>query len=160
MSYAKNTTVSAARSEAEIKDLLRKYGADQYMSGEGGGRAIIGFSCRERKVRFELRFPAKDDERFTHVKRANRYYKEKRTEKGAAEAYEQEIRRLWRALALVIKAKLEAVDSGITTFENEFLAHIILPDGSTVGATVAPRLAEAYSSGKMPLLLPGMGETS
>jgi hypothetical protein len=61
----------------------------------------------------------------------------------------------WRALALVIKAKLEAVESGITTFEEEFLAHIVLPDGTTLGQWAAPRLAHVYDTGAMPPMLPG-----
>jgi hypothetical protein len=65
----------------------------------------------------------------------------------------------WRALALVIKAKLEAVAAGITTVEQEFLAHIVLPDGhTTVGTWMAPQLAAAYDAGTMPALLPGVSE--
>ena len=48
----------------------------------------------------------------------------KRDQKGA---HEQERRRLWRALLLNIKAKLEAVESGISVFDEEFMAHIVLP---------------------------------
>ena len=44
-------------------------------------------------------------------------------------AWEQVCRQRWRALLLIIRAKLEAVASGITTLENEFLANIVLPDG-------------------------------
>lgn len=39
--------------------------------------------------------------------------------------WEQACRQAWRALALVIKAKLEAVDAGIVTFEEEFMAQIV-----------------------------------
>jgi len=55
---------------------------------------------------------------------------------------------------LVIKAKLEAVETGITTFQDEFLAHIMLPDGSTVSEFVGPQLEIAYENGEMPRLLP------
>ncbi|MCF7821873.1 MAG: hypothetical protein K9M17_05480 [Mariprofundaceae bacterium] len=65
-------------------------------------------------------------------------------------------RQAWRALNLVVKAKLEAVESGITTFEDEFLAHIMLPDGSTVGHLMRPQLEAAYDSGSMPKGLPGL----
>jgi hypothetical protein len=76
----------------------------------------------------------------------------------AEAAWEQATRQRWRALALVIKAKLEAVDSGITEFEDEFLAHILLPNGTTVGEHVRPGIAQAYESGTMPPLLAiGMG---
>jgi hypothetical protein len=66
----------------------------------------------------------------------------------------EEMRR-WRALALAVKAKLEVVESGIATFEEEFMAHIVMPDGRTVGEHVAPRIEEAYTSGQPLALLPG-----
>jgi hypothetical protein len=56
---------------------------------------------------------------------------------------------------LAIKAKLEAVEQGITEFESEFMAHIVMPDGKTVGHHVLPQISAAYSTGKMPKLLPG-----
>jgi hypothetical protein len=159
MSYAEKTSVSPEKSKAEIETLLKKYGADQFISGWGDGRAMIGFRCQNRFIRFELPFPDPTEERFTHVKHRGRYFATRRTEAQVSEAVDQEIRRRWRSLALVIKAKLEAVETGITTFENEFLSHIVMPDGRTVGQHVSPRIAEAYESGKMPPLLPGPGET-
>ncbi len=59
-----------------------------------------------------------------------------------------------RWLALVIKAKLEAVESGITMFEEEFLAHIVLPDGKTAGEHVIPAIESSYQTGKVKALLP------
>jgi hypothetical protein len=77
-----------------------------------------------------------------------------RTASSAVEQFEQACRQRWRALALVIKAKLEAVESGITCFEDEFLAHIILPSGQQVGEWLRPQLKLAYDKGSMPALLP------
>lgn len=59
-----------------------------------------------------------------------------------------------RALLLVIKAKLEAVASGISIFEDEFLANVVLPDGRLVGQEVREKIANAYESREMPQLLP------
>lgn len=53
-----------------------------------------------------------------------------------------------------IVAKLEAVEAGITEFEDEFLAHIVLPSGNTVGNWVRPQIAKSYATGEMPLMLP------
>lgn len=65
-------------------------------------------------------------------------------------------RQRWRCLLLGIKAKLECAAAGITTIENEFLAHIVMPNGFTVSESIAGNLAEAYSGNKMvPLLGPG-----
>jgi hypothetical protein len=69
-------------------------------------------------------------------------------------AYDQEVRRRWRALGLVIKAKLESVESGIETFESAFMANIVMPDGKTFGKYAGPAIESAYSTGKVPLLLP------
>jgi hypothetical protein len=66
----------------------------------------------------------------------------------------QEERARWRALLLVLKAKLEAVESGISTIEREFLADVLLPNGMTIGAWLQPQLEAAYEGGGMPELLP------
>jgi hypothetical protein len=165
MTFADKTSVSPEKSRAEIEGLLRKYGADQFISGwedtaQGGGRAMIGFRCKDRFIRFELQIPPYTDERFVFAKHPRHTFRQRRTENQRDQAHEQEIRRMWRALALVIKAKLEAVESRITTFENEFMAHIVLPDGKTVGQHIVPAIADAYSTGKLPRLLPALGETS
>ena len=59
---------------------------------------------------------------------------------------------------LVIKAKLEAVEAQISTIEDEFLAHIALPDGRTVGEWLGPQLGAVYAQHAMPALLPGTGD--
>jgi hypothetical protein len=56
------------------------------------------------------------------------------------EAWEQACRSRWRALLLCIKAKLEACAVGITTFDSEFLAHIVTGDGRTVAERIVPQL--------------------
>lgn len=43
---------------------------------------------------------------------------------------------------------------GYTTFEVEFLANLVLPNGQTVADDVLPKVAKGYESGKMPNLLP------
>jgi hypothetical protein len=68
-------------------------------------------------------------------------------------------RQRWRALALVIKAKLEAVESGIATFDEEFMNWILLPNGQTVGDMIRPKIEQVYLTGELPPLLLGIGET-
>jgi hypothetical protein len=69
----------------------------------------------------------------------------------------------WRALLLVIKAKLESVESNIETFEHAFLAQIVMPNDQTVSEILNPIIAFAYKSGKMPKQLgpapPGTEDT-
>ncbi len=79
----------------------------------------------------------------------------RRADSVAEKNWEQACRQRWRALALVIKAKLEAVSAGISVFEDEFLANIVLPDGQLVGQWLRPQLAVSYEGGRMPPLLPG-----
>ncbi|MCJ2127689.1 hypothetical protein MKK51_02295, partial [Methylobacterium sp. E-045] len=40
---------------------------------------------------------------------------------------------IWRALFIILKAKLVAIDRGVSTVEQAFLAHAVLPDGPTIG---------------------------
>lgn len=148
--YAAETSVSSEKSRSEIEATLARYGASGFMYGWHGANAIVAFECAGRRVRFDLPLPARDDPAFTHTPGRNL----RRSPTQQAAAYEQAVRQRWRALALVIKAKLEAVESGITLFEDEFLAHIVLPNGDQVGAWLRPQLARAYESGSMPPLLP------
>lgn len=152
MAYAENTSVSVEKSKAEIESTLMRYGANEFVSGWDQDKALIGFKCRDRFIRFELPLPKRDDRAFTHTpNRGNA-----RTDREAYKAWEQACRQRWRALALCIKAKLEAVESGITTFEDEFLAHIVMSNGQTIGQSLVPRLEQACDPSKMPKLLPGL----
>lgn len=147
--YAQGTTVNSDKSRAEIEATLRRYGATSFMYGSAPNRAVIAFEAFDRRVKFELPLPSQMDATFIMTPGG----KKTRTPAQAIAAWEQACRQKWRALALCIKAKLEAVESGITTFEAEFLAHIVLPNGSTVHAEIASSVSAAYHSGKvMPLL--------
>lgn len=150
--FAENTSVASDRSRAEIERVLQRYGAEQFMYGWEGTRSVVGFRARGRMIRFVLPLPDRAARDFTHTPGRGR----QRSAAQAAEAYEQAVRQCWRALALVIKAKLEAVEAKITSFEDEFLAHTMLPDGSTVGEWAAPQLEKAYAAGTMPTLLPAL----
>lgn len=155
--FAARTDVPAEKSRMEIEAILRRYGASQFISGWDETRAVIGFSLAGRQIKFILPMPSPEDEAFTTF-RDRHGFKKWRTESSAQSQYEQAVRQRWRALALVIKAKLEAVESQITTVEAEFMAHIVLPDGSTVGDVMRPQIESAYETGRMPPLLPHYGE--
>lgn len=143
MPYAEATTVSPEKSQAQISETLRKYGAGGFMYGWEGQQAMVAFVAHGRRIRFLLPLPERDD---YGVSSAGR----RRNAQQVDSAYEQALRTRWRALLLAIKAKLEAVETGITTFEEEFAAHILLPDGSSVGEHVLPLIEEAYRTGGMP----------
>lgn len=154
--YAANTEVSVERSKAQIEATLTRYGADQFMAGWDPDRAFIGFRCHGRHVKFVLPLPRRDAEEFRYS-RVNQYAaRNLRSADAQLKAWEQACRQRWRALALCIKAKLETVESGITTFEDEFLAHIVLPNGETAGQWMHPQIESAYETGTMPSLLPAL----
>ena len=151
--YAANTKVTSEKSKAEIERTLTRYGADQFIYGWDGNSAIVGFRMEQRQVKFILPLPSRNGGEFTKTPTGKA-----RSKQSADAAYEQAVRQKWRAMALVVKAKLEAVESGITTFDDEFMAHIVLPDGSTVGHFMRPQIETAYERGNMPLMLPDFSE--
>lgn len=145
--YAQNTTVSSEMSRIEIEKLLIKYGAGQFIYGSMPGFSMIGFTMYDRQVKFVLPMPKYEDYRLTPTGRV-------RTQNSQMTEWEQACRQRWRALKLVIQAKLEAVECGISVFEDEFMANIVLPDGSTVGDFMRPQIQQAYLTGQPPKLLP------
>lgn len=147
--YASETTVSQEKSRAEIEATLKRYGAASFMYASEPTAAMIGFRINERMVKFILAMPDPAAREFTHTPAKG----QPRSPAEATKAWEQAGRQRWRALALVIKAKLEAVAAGITTIEDEFLAHTVLPDASTVGEFMKPQLAIAYETRQMPAAL-------
>ncbi len=147
--YAANTDVTPDRSRAEIERTLQRYGATGFLYGWKNNQAMLGFEMDRRQLRFVMALPDLQAAEFQTTPTGRQ-----RTSNAAQEAWEQASRQRWRALALVIKAKLEAVESGIATFEEEFLAHIVLPSGQTVGQWMLPQVEQAYLTGQMPALLP------
>lgn len=129
MAYAERTSVSVDKTKTEINGLLRKYKATATAVFEEDTRAAIAFQMHERRIMFHLPLDKKD--------------------------VDQKRRARWRGLLLCIKAKLESVDAGIESFEDAFLAHVMMPDGLTVGQHTRPMIKKSYESGEMQSLLPG-----
>ncbi len=141
MSYAENTKVPAFRSQAEIRKILSKYRATAFAFAENNNMAMVQFEMNAKRIKFLMPLPVK------HVT------KDKRGYLMSEKKVEQSTRSKWRALVLAIKAKLESVEAGIATFEQEFMAHILLPNGQTVGDIVLPEIENSYSNKQMPPLL-------
>ena len=99
MTYAAKTRVPIEQTRTEIERLVRRYGANGFVSGWQGQVARIEFLCKERHIRFSVMVPEQP----------------------------QASRQKWRALLLLVKAKLEAVDAGIATFEQAFVGDIVMP---------------------------------
>ena len=154
MTYARNTTVSAMRTRNEIEETLERYGADGFAYATQGNLATVIFAMENRRIRFVLELPDPGDFRHT-----NHSPPRERSDRAQREAHDQACRQRWRALLLVIKAKLEAVTAGISTIETEFLANIVLPDNTTAGEWMLPQIDRAYRTGDMPPLLPAAGNS-
>jgi len=146
--YAYQTSVPVDRSKSEIERTLMRYGADKFAYARDTSSTVIGFRFKGRIVKLTLNLP--DPKNFELTSRGR-----ERSNKIALHDWERACRQQWRALHLVIKAKLEAVDSGIATFEDEFLAYTCLPNGSSVSEFMQPQIESAIETGKMPKLLVG-----
>lgn len=147
--YASQTSVSVDKSIAEIRRTLGRYGAEKFAYAEGVGEAMVIFQANGRRVKFTLVMPDPNSIDFTQTPSG----RARRDSEAAYKAWEQACRQRWRALNLVIKAKLEAVEAGITSFEAEFLANIMLPGGQTTGEFILPQIEKAYETGEMPKML-------
>jgi hypothetical protein len=133
MTFARESEVPIERSRQEIEKILERYGASHFGYGTMPGSAVVMFEASNRRIKFAL--PLNPPPNLTEKQHA------------------QFLRTRWRCLCLAIKAKLECVESGISTFEREFLANIVLPNGKTVGDHAQPFIEQAYSAKKMPPML-------
>lgn len=138
--YAEKTRVPVSQSRSEIEKLLDRHKAKQYGTAVDydARTARVQFRLHDRIVRFVITLP--DPKKL-----------------GNGSRLEQAERQRWRALLLVIKAKLESVENGIELFEEAFLANIVMPGDQTVAEIVRPAIAQSYKSGKQ-LLLPAAAE--
>jgi hypothetical protein len=125
--YAEKTKTPVQNTITEIQRTVAKFGGEQFLHASMEDRLVVGFSMEGRQVRFQV--PQYQDDG-------------------------QRSRSVARALFLVLKAKLVAVDSGVSVFEDEFLGNIVLPDGRLLAQHVKPHLITAYSTGEIPPMLP------
>jgi hypothetical protein len=114
----------------EIERLVRKYGAKGFASAWQGQSARVEFLCHDRHIRLTVTVP----------------------ESAQAE------REKWRALLLLVKAKLVAVDAKIASFEEAFFSDIVMPEtGKTVYEMAREPVRIAYAERKDVPLLGGPG---
>lgn len=127
--YAEATKVPVSRSQDDIRLMLRKVGADQIGVMEGNGQGYVVFKVRDTLYRIASpKIALKRDP-------------------------EQEQRRQWRAILLLVKAKGVAIAEGISTVEKEFLADAVMPDGTTLADHSHKLISDAYTQGGPPKLL-------
>src|SRR5262245_9934036 len=134
--FAKKTRVPVTNTRQEIERLLERHKAKQYGTAVDYEQCVarVQFRLQDRIVRFVVTLPNPE-------------------KLGRGDRFAQAERQRWRALLLVIKAKLESVESGIELFEEAFLANIVMPNDLTMAQVVRPYIADAYASGRMPRAL-------
>jgi hypothetical protein len=96
-----------------------------------------------RQIRFSIPLPTADDMpkgdgRNTAISPTRR-----------TEMAEQARRQKGRALMLVIKAKLESIESKVETLEQAFLANVVLADSLTVYERTQQLIAFEYETGRV-----------
>jgi len=110
--YARGTQVPVEQTQMEIAQTLRRYRATHATFDQRPDVAVLGFRLGTTPVRIDCPMPP-------------------RAGYPLAFEYESEVRRRWRALALIVKAKLEGIAAGITTVEAEFMANVVDGHGHT-----------------------------
>ncbi len=137
--YAARTTVSPERSKAELESILRRYGADQIMTGwSQDGLVFLAFRLKGRAIKFTHQLP-------------------QRRKFGSESQYQQAVRQRWRAMVLWVRSQLEWIEIGEVPIEEVFLSQLVLPGGRTVAEESLPTIRKAFETGTMPKLLPFLG---
>jgi len=149
--YAAKTAVSPERSRNEIERLLARFGASQfgYLTDQAACKAHIIFVYRGLRIRISVGLPNGND-----PERAKTATGRERSGNQIQLELDREVRRRWRSLTLLVKAKLVAVIDGVATFEEEFLPYILWGDGRTTAEQLSGKVLEIEKSGKTPKLLP------
>jgi hypothetical protein len=157
--YASGTGVSVDRSRAELDRLLSRYGASKRLTSvdDENGEAYVGFFIHERTVKLRIPLPKLND--FATKYDGRSQGQRKVSQEAQAKLYEQACRERWRVFVLLVKAKLETVELGLSTVEREFMADICLPNGRTVGQLMESVIQDAYATGKVPKLPAYTGES-
>lgn len=147
MAYAEGTTVPVEKSIGEIVGLVKKAGAQRVAQYEEPERFTVQFELGNRQVRFRVALPSVDEMPKFDGRRATLTNAQRLAKRDQAH------RQRARALLLVIKAKLESVESGVETFEQAFLPNVVMADGSTVYERIAEPIALEYTTGRPTTML-------
>jgi hypothetical protein len=146
--YAQGTSVPIDRSRAEIEQALRRRGATAFGYSTEGNHSQIMFKMMNRTIRLTVQRPSRDDKMIRYDGHGRKLSNDQADVRA-----DREHRRRWRALVLILKAKLEAIHSGVLSIEEEFMPYMLLGDGRTVAEWAAEGLTTALDEGRMPRLL-------
>lgn len=145
--YAEGTEVPVERSRFEIERMLQRAGALKVGVMSEPGAATVYFHSKDGwDVQLRILLPTASDALKVKDRRGWVLGEAKRQE-----WLDQRAREKWRQLAFVLKAKLTSLDLGIETFEQVFLAHLVL-GGRPVGERLLPAVRAAKQKGSELLL--------
>jgi hypothetical protein len=137
--YAQGTKVPVEQTQAEIRKLAKRYGAERFALAEGPEGDRIAFTFRDRRYAFMVMQPIQDPPN------ARPWYRQ--TAYGSiTDQADAEYRRRWRTRLLWLKTVLEFATNEATPGEADaaLAGYLMLPDGRTV--------AELIGSGGMALI--------
>jgi hypothetical protein len=128
-----DTSVPIERTKEAIRSLLRKYeGVRGFQFREDWGTDTIGFEFgRLEKGKdadgkaVEVPVVVKMMIHVAHEGRKKSQY--------SGKDWEQRERQVWRALYHYLKSQLEAVEFGLRSFTDAFMADIVMREGRTIG---------------------------
>jgi hypothetical protein len=118
--------VPVDRTKMEIETMLADYGASDFAYSVDPVGALVVFEAEGRRLRFNVPL-----------------------EQGVSPKAVRSRNQRWRELLQCIKAKLDSVTSGIESFMEAFLSHVVMPDDRTVYEHIAPRIAGAAECEEM-----------
>lgn len=145
MAYAEGTSVDSVKSRMEIERMLQKVGCSHVGVMHEPGFAAVTFRKGSAVVQMRIGLPTAKDAPRRGIGWDSRAA-------ARAESWaEQAGRERWRQLLLVLKAKFTALEQGIETFEETFLAHLVL-GGAPLRDKLLPAVREAIGNQK-PLML-------
>lgn len=144
----KNTDVHWGKTQTQIMTMLAELGIDQ-----------IRFTSLPD--RFAIEFVAKETE--SSIPRGVRIVTPLKTKPSdEPRKRNNELNTVHRILLNHLKAKFVAIGTGVTEFEQEFMAHLIIKDkagrDSTLGETMLPQYRKAMEGGDQEFKLLGDGK--
>lgn len=144
-----STKVPVSKSQEELRQLLRKFGAEQFTMGEGDDWAGVEFVHSDTVVRLRCPIRPFDEE----AARAEATEKRVAYATIAARYGDHEAARVWRVLVWSVKARLVAVEEGLETFEQAFFSHLVDP---VTRRTIWERVRDEVAAGALKITGPGL----
>jgi len=133
--YAKNTKVSIDRSQVEIQNLFKKYGATKFAIDWENNYVL--FELHNRSGRIHVNSPNINDPEIQKTPTGMN-----RSDHAIQVEYEKKKRQMWRVMLLFLKASFEAVENDVITIDQALFSYLILRNGNTMAEEFLPKLSQ------------------